>query len=122
MRQAPITLFAAGNMATTLTSAGIYLANVYAYSVQCTWSGGTSPAGTFKLQGSNDPGEAGTTTTGATQPTHWTDIGSSSQMVSATPGSVLYDVPQCGYRWFRLVYTADSGSATLLAIANLKGP
>lgn len=122
MRQAPISLLSSASMGGNVTSTGIYLANIYAFSIQAVWSGGSSPVGTFKLQGSNDAGDAGQTTTGHQQPTNWTDITSSSQAITGTPGSALYDVTQCSYRWVRLVYTRTSGSATLNANMNTKGP
>jgi hypothetical protein len=94
------------------------LSRLYAYSMQIVWSAGSAPVGTFKLQGSDDPGEDRSNQL----PTNWTDITSSSQAISGTPGSILYDVVTCSYRWTRLVYTATSGSATVTsAQMNAKG-
>lgn len=108
-------------MGGNITSNGIYLANIFSYAIQAIWTGGGTPVGTFKLQGSNDNGESGTTTLGATQPTNWTDITTSSQAITGNSGSVLYDAASCGYRWVRLVYTRTSGTATLSANMNTKG-
>ena len=105
---------------TVVTSTGIDLISGYAYSIQAYWTGGSAPVGTFKLQASNDPGDTGSGQ-GVSQPTHWTDVTSSSQAITGTPGSILYDVTECAYRWVRLVYTNTSGTATLNATINVKG-
>lgn len=116
MREAQITLLSSGDMTGDLTSTGIALNSTYAYSIQGIWSGGSAPVGTFKLQGSDDAGYAG-----GAQPTNWSDVTSSSQAISGTPGKILYDVTECSYRWVRLVYTHTSGSATLNVTINTKG-
>lgn len=117
MRQAPVTMTLSGtDMTVNVTSNPVNLISIYAYSVQVVWSSGSAPVGTFKLQASDDPVDAGGT------PTNYTDVTSSSTPISGTPGSVLFDVTECSYRWVRLVYTATSGSATITsAVMNLKG-
>jgi hypothetical protein len=127
MRQGNIKLTVSGSalagtsMASSFTTDAINLISIYAYSIQITWASGTSPAGTFKLQGSNDPGDTGSGQA-VSVPTHFTDITNASQAISGTPGSVLFDITQCSYRWVRLVYTAASGSATIgAANINAKG-
>jgi hypothetical protein len=120
MRQAPIVLLTNASMGGDITSTGINLINIYAYSVQVNWTGGSAPVGIFKLQGSNDPGDNGSGQ-GVSQPTNWTDITDSPQAITGTPGSVLFDVVACSYRWVRLVYTRTSGSAIANAIINVKG-
>lgn len=126
MRQGSINLLAApvsmsADMSANITSLGINLISIYAYSIQVSWSAGTSPVGTFTLQGSNDAGDNGSGQ-GVSQPTNWTTVTGSSQAISGTPGSILYDVVECSYRWVRLVYTATSGSATIsAAVINVKG-
>ncbi len=128
MRQGSIALTIAGvpitssaSLAASFNTDGINLISIYAYSVQVSWSGGTAPVGTFTLQGSNDSGDAGSGQA-VVQPTNWTTVTGSSQSISGSPGSILYDVTECSYRWFRLVYTATSGSATITdALSNVKG-
>lgn len=120
MRQGSIVLLTNANMTSAVTSLGVNLISIYAYSIQAVWSGGSTPNGTFTLQGSNDSGDNGSGQ-GVSQPTHWTTITGSSQAVTGTPGSILYDVTECSYRWVRLVYTPVSGSSTLNAIINVKG-
>jgi hypothetical protein len=99
-------------MASSFTSDPFNLFSIYAYSVQVNWSGGAAPVGTFSLQGSNDPANSNIILPNNT-PVNWTTITNSPQTVSGTPGSILYDVVECSYRWFRLVYTASSGSANI---------
>ena len=122
MNQASIPLtLSSHSMAGNVTSNGINLINIYAFSIQVVWASGTSPVGTFKLQGSNDP-VIFNSGQGEGQPTNWTDIDSSDKAISGTPGSILYDVTQASYRWVRIVYTATSGSATIsVANMNVKG-
>lgn len=124
MRQknVPLTLSSTAMTGTaTLTSTGIDLISAYAFSIQVTWSGGSATVGTFKLQASNDPGDNGSGQ-GVSQPTHWTDVTSSSQAISGTPGSIMYDVTECAYRWVRLSYTNTSGTGTIqTAVLNSKG-
>jgi hypothetical protein len=120
MRQSSVTLVTNGDMSGNIVSLGVNLISIYAYSIQGVWTGGTFPTGVFTLQGSNDPGDNGSGQ-GVSQPTNWTTITNSSQVISGTPGSILYDVTECSYRWVRLVYTAGTGSGTLQAQMNTKG-
>lgn len=120
MRQQSSPLLTNVTMGANITSLGINLISIYAYSIQVVWSEGSAPIGTFKLQGSNDAGDNGSGQ-GVSQPTNWTNITSSPQDVSGTSGSLLYDVTECSYRWVRLVYTRTSGTATASATINTKG-
>jgi hypothetical protein len=108
-------------MASSFTTDPQNLFSAYAYSIQIVWSGGTSPVGAFVLQGSDDPAESNIVLRD-NAPVNWTNITSSSQNISGTPGSILYDVTECSYRWVRVVYTAVSGSATVTSgYVNIKG-
>jgi hypothetical protein len=127
MRQGSVSLTISGvpitgtSMASSFATDAVNLISIYAYSIQVVWGGGSSPVGTFKLQGSNDAGDSGTGQ-GVTPPVNFTDITSSPQSISGAPGSILFDVTECSYRWVRLVYTATSGSATISdAMMNVKG-
>jgi hypothetical protein len=127
MRQGSIAIKISGaplvgtSMGTSFTTDPVNLFSIYAYSVQIVWSGGAAPVGTFKLQGSNDPGDNGSGQA-VSLPTNWTDITSSPQSISGSPGSILYDVVECSYRWTRIVYTAASGTATITdSNINVKG-
>lgn len=108
-------------MGASFNSDPVNLISIYAYSIQVSWSGGSVPVGTFKLQGSNDPGDNGSGQ-GVSAPANYTDIVSSAQSISGTPGSILFDVTQCGYRWVRLAYTRTSGTTSVtVASMNVKG-
>lgn len=120
MRQSSVALLTAQSMGASFNSTGINLISIYAFSIQIVWSGGSAPVGIFKLQGSNDAGDNGSGQ-GVSQPTNWTDITTSPQSISGSPGSLLFDVTECSYRWVRLVYTRTSGSATANATMNTKG-
>ncbi len=127
MRQKSIAMTIGGltaigtSMASSFMSDPQNLFAVYAFGVQVAWSGGAAPIGTFKLQGSLDPDESNIILKN-NAPVNWTDITSSPQTVSGTPGSILYDVTECSYRWVRVVYTASSGSSTVTdAQFNVKG-
>jgi hypothetical protein len=119
MRQQSTNLIVAGDMSANITSTGINLISIYAYSIQATWTG-SAPVGVFSLQGSNDAGDVGSGQ-GVSQPIYWTTIASSNQSISGGPGSILYDVTECSYRWVRLIYIFSSGAGTLRAVINTKG-
>ena len=119
-QQSSVMTLDTNDMEDPITSEGISLISIYAYSIQGVWSGGTA-MGTFTLEGSNDPGDNGSGQ-GVSQPVNWTLIDGSSKAISGSPGSILYDVTQCSYRWVRLVYTPSSGiGATLSCTINTKG-
>lgn len=120
MRQSSVALLASQSMGASFNSTGINLISIYAYSIQVVWNTGSTPIGVFKLQGSNDAGDNGSGQ-GVSQPSNWTDITDSPQSISGGPGSLLFDITECGYRWVRLVYTRTSGSAAASATINTKG-
>jgi hypothetical protein len=127
MRQGSIFLTIGGvpisgtSMASSFTTDPVNLISIYAYGIQVVWSGGAAPVGTFMLQGSLDSGDIGSGQ-GVSTPTNFTNITNSPQTISGSPGSILYDVTECSYRWVRLVYTAASGSATVSdGVINVKG-
>lgn len=101
----------------------IYLGHIIAYSIQIFFTG--TPDGVFKLQFSNDLGRptADSEADRDFQITNWTDIGGSSQIISAA-GDLGYNVENAGYRWVRLVWEATTpGTSPVItsARANLKG-
>lgn len=83
------------------------------------------PAGTIRLQASNDP-ETNDTPPGGVpfpQPTNWADI-TGSTFVVAGPQTVMWNVRYIGYNYVRVVYTDTSGgtsTATMSVIINAKG-
>jgi hypothetical protein len=106
------------SMLTTITSSPVWLGHIAVYSIQLVFTG--TPNGTFKLQASNDDGGQNVTSPTIT---NWTDIGSSSQAISAA-GTHMYNVADCGYKWVRLVWSdSSSGNPSTLTVArfNVKG-
>lgn len=127
MRQGNVSLTISGaslvgqSMAGSFTTDAVNLISIYAYAIQVSWTAGSTPVGTFKLQASNDAGDNGSGQ-GVSLPVNFTDVTNSFQSISGTPGSIMYDINACAYRWVRLVYTATSGSATVSdATVNVKG-
>lgn len=78
---------------------------VISYSIQASWSDGSTPVGAFVLQGSNDGSV-------------FTDIVSSN--VSGNTGSILINVEKHAYTYIRLFYDRSSGDGVLLAVINGK--
>jgi hypothetical protein len=97
----------------------VWLGHIMHYSVQLVVAG--SPAGTFKLQASNDPGRINSTTSSNQVPiTNWTDLSISTTISAA--GTVLLRDSNCGYNWVRVVWTPSSGTGSITsARAYVKG-
>ena len=91
------------------------------FSCQAVFTG--TPAGTIKLQVSNDPNDP----TGKKwndldlAPTlgNWTDVANSAQSVSAA-GTFFWDYPQCNAAWVRCVFL-HTGSSTAALTVNFVG-
>jgi len=101
----------------------VWLGHIALFSVQLVFTG--TPDGAFKLQGSNDVGsiDAADLDNQDNGLTNWTDITNTSTNISAA-GSLLYNIPDSGYAWVRVVWTANSGGTTPLltsARAYVKG-
>lgn len=116
MRVSNFTVYTAGDMAGSLTSAAVSLYQIYGWSAQFVFTG--SPVGTLKVQVSDDRylNEYNAVQT----PTNWTDLVDSSTAIAAA-GDITYNVDTAYYNWIRFVYTRSSGSGTLDGRVNLKG-
>lgn len=112
--RADIAIFTSANMATaTLASASLPIYGMIGWAAQLFFTG--SPVGTFKAQGScNATGVPPTTDA------EWSDIGDSSQAISAA-GNILYNYDSANFNWVRIVYTKTSGTGTLNGRFNAKG-
>lgn len=100
----------------TITSAPFRLEHLHGFSLQAVWTG--TPAGNFKLQGSNDLGSYdGEVVSGVT---NWTDIPSSTVAAGGAAGSTLWNIDGAHYRWMRLSYTNTSSTGTL-TVATVNG-
>lgn len=99
----------------------VYLGHICNYALQLVFTG--TPAGTFKLQCSNDPGRpiAPGKIPQSDTVENWTDIAGSSQTVSAA-GNITWDVQNAGYTWVRVVYTRSSSTGSVTSARfNVKG-
>lgn len=90
----------------------IWLGHIAHYSIQLVFTG--TPAGTFKLQASNDEGSPHAAGDAAKYSgvSNWTDVADSSQVVAAA-GNIMWDVQNASYNWVRVVYTRSSSTGTL---------
>lgn len=117
MRAANDPLFTNADMSSaTLTSSPIQLFNCFGYAIQLEFTG--APVGAFTVLVSCDPCNQGGAITPA--PTNFTLLADSSLSVSAA-GDIMYNVNECNYTWFKVVYTKTSGTGTLNGRFNLKG-
>ncbi len=113
-------IVSAGDMSTTITSDIVSLEQYFGYAIQAIYNG-TSLDGTFVLQGScdhqQDP-EGNVTVAG-----NFTTItGTSTALVSASAGTILWNIADANYSYVQLVYTHASGDAgTLDAWCTKKG-
>lgn len=93
----------------------LWLSNILNYGIQLVFTG--TPAGTFKLQVSNDQGDSSAASESQRYAsiTNWTDVADSDSTVSAA-GNIYWDVQNSGAEWVRVVWTASgvgSGTPTL---------
>ena len=77
-----VALIDAESMGADITSESYDISEAIGYSVQAVWSAGSSPVGSFIIQGSNDG-------------TNFTDIVASA--VSGNSGSLMFNVEICRY-------------------------
>lgn len=82
----------------------IAVGQIYGFSVHMIYTG--TPAGTLKIQCSND------TTTQSASVTNWVDIAGASVVISGA-GSTLFNVDQVFYKWIRVVYVRSGGAGSL---------
>lgn len=109
------------DLSANITSEPIWLAHICNYSIQLVFAG--APQGEFKLQLSNDFGnaQAAQEDNRDFQITHWTDITGSEQAILAA-GNHTWQVQNAGYRWVRVIWTFSSGTGTLSSARfNVKG-
>lgn len=94
------------------SSEAIPLESIEDFSIQLIFTG--APVGSFKLQGSNDPGQALANTRAlmSSKIVNWTDIGDSTQAIAAS-GDHLYTVRDAAYNWVRVVWTFSSGTGSI---------
>ena len=101
-------------MNATINSLAMQIQNHLFYAIQIVFTG--TPTGSFKLQGSCD--NSAIKTAAAQFPyvvTNWTDLASSTQMVSSA-GSVIWNESFQAYNFVRVVYTDTSSGASTAII------
>lgn len=111
MRSDPVTLLSGGDASGTVTSNGVFLDQIYAFSIQVVATG-TDAAGLVIVQASNDnvqPVPSGTDS--AANVVNWATLTSAGSITVAGPGTLMLDVPQTGVRWVRTKFT-KSGTST----------
>lgn len=102
-------------------SMAIYLGHISNYSIQLFFTG--TPAGSFKLQASNDQGHpnAQSLNQQSADVDNWTDVSGSTQIVDEA-GDHTWQVENAGYAFVRVKWAPTSGSASLTSARfNLKG-
>lgn len=121
MNSAGIKIVNAVSMGGSINSAGVRISQDFAYTIGAYWTG--TPTGTLKLQFSTDnvntvPSNADP----AVNVVNWYDYTGSSQSLTGSAGNFGFIVTDASYFWVRLVYTRISGTGTLSADINIKGP
>lgn len=120
MKNAPIALINTAAASGTVSSNGIYLANIIDFSIHAySGAGGT---GSIVIQVSNDnviPN--GTSPNAASNVVNWTPVASGTISISGT-GSSMLNFADAGYLWMRAVYTASGGTSALNVNYFGKGP
>lgn len=116
MRAANKILFQNADMSGNLTSVPISLFNIFGYCIQLEFTG--APVGATTIMVSNDPSDQGGAIVPA--PTNFTLLANSSLAISAA-GDLMYNVNECNYNWFKVLYTRTSGTGSLNGRFNLKG-
>lgn len=86
------------------TSSSVDIGECVGFAVHCIWTG--TPAGTIKIQGSNDG-------------TNFADI--DSQAAGGGAGQKMFNLSNQMYKYARVVYTFTSSTGSLTAHMSLKG-
>jgi len=94
------------------TSRPVRLERMDGACIQLNWTG--TPAGTFKIQCSNDVGQ--TTDSGSpdsvTGLNNWTDVTGATAAAGGAAGSAVFDITTFA-RWVRVVFTFSASTGTL---------
>lgn len=110
----------------SFTTAGHYLGAAWGFS--CTFSTPDAAAdGAVKLQGCNDPARVDTERADGGL-VNWFDVpfvdATGTPVTSQTVAGasvIVFDKWPCSFRWMRLVYTRNSGTAAVTARVQIKG-
>lgn len=102
----------AESVAVSIQSETILIDQIYGFSIQAIFTG--SPNGNLKIQASCDDVQK------SSDVTNFVDVAGASATITAA-GSVIIQQQYAFYKWFRVVYTATSGSGNLTVNYNGKG-
>lgn len=94
-----------GNMSSDVTSSSVDIGEARSICAQIYWTG-TSPAGNFYVQGSNDGN-------------NWA-LASSAVAVSGNSGSLLINLDAPAFRYARIFYDSTSGTGTVQGLISAK--
>lgn len=95
----------ATSLGATFNSQAVTISDRLGFSIACLVTG-TTPAGTFKLQWSNDG-------------VNFDDITSQTRAITDV-GYYVFNVSACYTKWVRLVYTRTSGTGAVTAVLSSK--
>lgn len=118
MKTANGTLTINSDLSATRTSDPVYVNQMWAVALQLIFTG--TPAGNFKIQFSNDPGDptAASAAVAATGVVDWTDVPSPTAVTVSAAGGLGINLTDMAYVWIRLVWTATgAGTAPVLTVA-----
>jgi len=99
-----------GSMAADVASTPVEITTFNGYSVTAKVTGGSSPDGMIAIQVSNDD---------AASPTSWIELAGSANTIDGDD-TVVWNVADAYYKWFRIFYDRTSGSGTLNVNYNVK--
>jgi hypothetical protein len=111
MRNLSQTIISAQNAAVNQVSTAINCGQIYAASLQCSFSN-SGISGTLALQGSND------LTSFLTIPTNWSTVATASVSNSAV---TMIPTTQTSYQFVRASWTASAGTGTITVNINSQG-
>jgi hypothetical protein len=99
-------------LAASVNLAPVWLGHICNYSIQLVYTG--TPAGSFKLQASNDVGNIDSASQAVqfSGLTNWTDIASTDSGAISAAGNYLWNIQNAGYAWVRVVWTASGAGTT----------
>lgn len=115
MRNAQIQIMSAGDLTGNITGSKVDVNQVVSLSICPVVSGGTTAAGTLKVQVSNDvPSTERVNFT----PTNWADIPNATSAISSGVGPAIVISNAC-FSYIRVVYTRSSGGTSETLACNM---
>lgn len=114
MKNAPIQLFNSVAASGSVNSPGIYLANMYVYSMHGIWGAGGT--GSIVIQASNDDVPFNINgTSSSSNVVNWAPIAGGTMTVSGA-GSSLLNFDGIGYLWVRAAFVTTGGTSATVVL------